>query len=164
MPRPQLVLLMGIPASGKSTFAALHMPHGHVRISLDMLHTRAKEAKMFSDALSMRQDVVVDNTNVLQAERQRFIGPAKEAGYEVTGYFFRSVISECLRRNALRTGNARIPDVGVIARSQALELPSLEEGFDRLYYVSIADGEFAIDKWKDDNEEKYDNRRSDEAI
>ena len=119
---------------------------------------------MFSDALSMRQDVVVDNTNVLQAERQRFIGPAKEAGYEVTGYFFRSVISECLRRNALRTGNARIPDVGVIARSQALELPSLEEGFDRLYYVSIADGEFAIDKWKDDNEEKYDNRRSDEAI
>ena len=88
------------------------------------------------------------------AERERFIVPAKAAGYEITGYYFQSVVPDCLRRNALRTGKARIPDVGVRARAKDLERPSLDEGFDSLYYVKIVDGGFSINEWRSDSEEK----------
>ena len=120
----QMVLLIGIPASGKSTFATMHLSADYQRISLDLLKKRAREAKVFSDAIAKRRSVVIDNTNVTRAERRRFIEPARAAGYEVIGYFFQSVLSDCLQRNALRIGKARIPDVGVIARSNALEMPS----------------------------------------
>lgn len=153
-PQPKLILLMGIPASGKSTFASRHFADDCVRISLDALHTRKREARMFLDALAARRDIVVDNTNVTRDERRRFIGPAKEAGYWITGYFLKSVLDECLRRNSLRTGKGRIPDVGVVSRFKALELPDAGEGFDELYYVSMEDGDFSIDEWRNGNEEE----------
>ncbi len=146
--KPQMILLIGIPASGKSTFVSRLVPKDYLRISLDQLHTRLKEAKMLADALEKRLNVVIDNTNVTRAERQRFIEPAKAAGYEITGYFLQSIIADCLRRNALRTGKARIPNVGVISRFKALELPSIEEGFDSLHYVSIVDEGFSINEWR----------------
>ena len=147
--KQQMLLLIGIPASGKSTFASMHIPASYQSISLDILQSRAKEAKAFTDAIANRRNIVIDNTNVSRAERQRFIEPAKAAGYEVIGYFFKSVINDCLERNAQRLGRARIPDVGVVSRAKELELPSFEEGFDGLYYVTIVDGDFSIDKWQE---------------
>ena len=147
-------MLIGIPASGKTTFASTQIPAEYLRISLDVLHTRKHEANVFFSALEKRQNVVIDNTNVTKAERERFIVPAKAAGYEITGYYFQSVVTDCLQRNALRTGKARIPDVGVRARAKDLERPFLEEGFDSLYYVKIVDGGFSINEWRSDSEEK----------
>ena len=150
----QMIVLIGIPASGKSTFASMHIPPSYQSISLDILQTRAKEAKAFSEAIASRRNIVIDNTNVSRAERQRFIEPAKAAGYEVIGYYFKSVTSDCLERNAHRLGRARIPDVGVVSRAKELETPSFEEGFDGLYYVTIVDGGFSIEKWRGGHEEK----------
>ena len=48
----------------------------------------------------------------------------------------------------------RIPDVGVFARAKDLEMPSYEEGFDELFYVSITDSGFAVETWSSSNEEK----------
>ncbi len=149
-----MVLLIGIPASGKSTFATKQLSTDYQRISLDLLKNRAREAKVFSDAIAKRKSVVIDNTNVTRTERRRFIEPARAAGYEVIGYFFQSVLRDCLQRNALRSGKECIPDVGVIARSSALEMPSVKEGFDKLFFVSISDGGFSINEWRNDNEEK----------
>ena len=150
---PQIIILIGIPASGKSTFAATHFSAEYVRISLDVLHKRSKEARELSGAIAKKLDIVVDNTNVSRAERKRFIEPAKAAGYEVIGFYFQSVIEDCLKRNAQRSGKARIPDVGVIARANALELPSRDEGFDKLYYVKIADDGFNVEEWKGEYEQ-----------
>ena len=52
--------------------------------------------------------------------------------------FFKSTLQDCLSRNSLRTGKGRIPQVGVISRFQALELPDVKEGFDRLFFVAAA--------------------------
>ena len=152
--KQQMLLLIGIPASGKSTFASMHIPASYQSISLDILQSRAKEAKAFMDAIASRRNIVIDNTNISRAERQRFIEPAKAAGYEVIGYYFKSVINDCLERNAKRLGRARIPDVGVVSRAKELETPAFEEGFDELYYVTIVDGDFSIDDWNDGNEDK----------
>ena len=151
---PQMILLVGIPGSGKSTFAAANFPTEYVRISRDVLRTRARVASALAEAMERRRNIVIDNTNVERIERERFILPARAAGYRVTGYYFQSVIKDCLGRNAQRSGAARIPDAGVIARAKDLEMPSLEEGFDELFYVSITDAGFAMKAWSPDYEKK----------
>jgi hypothetical protein len=50
----------------------------------------------------------------------------------VVGYYFQSRLQEALTRNRQRSGKANIPEKGLIARHQLLEIPSLAEGFDQL--------------------------------
>lgn len=144
--RPQAVILIGIPASGKSSFSKKMLePYGYKHISLDELRTRKRERMLLDECLQNEQNFVVDNTNTLPSERACYIAPARAAGYEVVGYFFRSRVSECMERNAQRT-NA-VPRAAVAAMSKRLCLPSLEEGYDRLYFVSLENGKFNISDW-----------------
>ena len=60
-----------------------------------------------------------------------------------------SCIDECLKRNAMRTGKARIPDAGVIGRASQLERPGYAEGFDELFYVAVTNDGFSITPWRE---------------
>jgi predicted kinase len=147
----EAVILIGIQGSGKSTFYRERFFDTHVRISLDLLRTRHREKLLLSACLEGKQSFVVDNTNVTASDRQRYIGPAKESGFIVTGYYLSSRLDEALARNRQRTGKRRIPDRGVAGTYKRLELPGLCEGFDRLYYVHIAgNGQFIVEEWKDE--------------
>jgi hypothetical protein len=68
-------------------------------ISLDLLRTRHREKLLLRACLPGKQSFVVDNTNVAVADRQRYIIPAKEGGFIVTGYYFGSLLDEALARN-----------------------------------------------------------------
>ena len=145
----ELVLCIGIPATGKSTFCRERFYDTHVRLNLDMLRTRHRERLLFKACLEAKQPVVGDNTNVTRAERAAYIVPAKAAGFRVTAYFFRSRVAEALERNRLRSGSARIPDKAVLGMCGRLELPALAEGFDRLLFVQMLDaGGFAVQDWQ----------------
>ena len=147
----ELILCIGIPATGKSTFCRERFYDTHVRLNLDMLRTRRRERLLLLACLAARQRVVVDNTNVTRLERATYIVTAKTAGFCVTGYFFRSRVAEALGRNSLRAGRARVPDTVVHGMSGRLELPSLVEGFDRLYFVRMLDGNgFDVHDWQID--------------
>ena len=42
-----------------------------------------------------------------------------------------------------------MPEKAILGTAGRLELPSFEEGFDKLYYVRIcSDGDFAAEEWK----------------
>lgn len=144
----QAVIFIGVQATGKSTFYREHFFATHVRISLDLLKTRQRE-KMFLDAcLQSRQSFVVDNTNPTREDRQRYIPLAKKAGFEVVGYYFESKIASSLLRNQDRMGKQRIPAAGVQATYYRLVIPTLDEGFDKLYYVKIdSPGHFVVEEW-----------------
>jgi len=150
--RPDAVLLMGIQASGKSTFYEERLAQTHVRISLDELHTRSKERLLLEECIANGTSFVVDNTNPTASDRARYIGPAKAAGYHIIGIFFKSVLAECMARNKNRTGKDRIPDVALAATSNKLEMPAWQEGFDELYYAYICDGEFIVEEWREPDE------------
>jgi predicted kinase len=142
---------MGIQGAGKSAFYRQRFSDTHVRINLDMLRTRHRERTLFQACLACGQDVVIDNTNPTAADRGRYIGPAKAAGARITGFYFRSRISEAMRRNVEREGLQRVPDKAIPGIAGRLELPALSEGFEALFYVRCTgSGEFSVAEWKDD--------------
>ncbi len=147
----EAVIFIGVQATGKSTFFKQHFADTHVRLNLDMLKTRPREKILLEACLKARQSFVIDNTNPTAFDRQRYIPLAKAAGFEVVGYYFASKIGEALGRNQQRLGKQRIPVTGVRAAYRRLQLPSLNEGFDKLYYVKIdPQGQFMVEEWQDE--------------
>ena len=135
----EAIIFVGLQASGKSTFYKERFFDTHVRINLDMLRTRRRERLLLNTCIEMKQRFVVDNTNSTSAQRAGYIAQAREAGFAVAGYYSDSSVSECIARNNLREGAARIPVVGIYASAKKLQVPTLAEGFDTLYYVRIED-------------------------
>ncbi|MBL0741465.1 AAA family ATPase [Chryseolinea lacunae] len=146
----ELIMIMGIPASGKSTFCKARLFNTHVRVSLDLLNTRNKQRQLMALCFAMQQRMVLDNTNVSAAERAAHITDAKTNGFAVKGYYFESRLADCLERNARREGKEKIDPVGVIAKHKELELPAFAEGFDELYYVTLTDNTFTINPWNNE--------------
>lgn len=140
------IIFIGIQASGKSTFYQNHFK-AFVHINLDELHTRNKENLLLNECVENGTSFVVDNTNPTRADRAKYILAAKEHGYIVKGYYFRSSISESVERNSHREGKARVPDRAIAATHSKLELPEYDEGFDELYYMHMENGDFHIQAW-----------------
>lgn len=147
----EAVIFIGIQASGKSSFYKERFFTTHVRINLDMLRTKNRQQMLLSACLGARQPFVVDNTNAKVESRSHFIAQAKAAGFRVVGYYFRSNVKAALLRNSQREGIARVPDRALLGTYKQLQVPSLEEGFDALYYVRINEaGEFSVEEWLDE--------------
>jgi len=140
----QLIIFIGIPGSGKSTFYKERFFNTHLRLSLDLLNTRNKEQQFLDLAFSLQQRVVVDNTNVLKDERSKYIMQAKANRYEVMGYYFESKLWDCIQRNENRVGKDKIERVGVHTKFKQLQPPLPEEGFDSLYSVRIENDQFIV--------------------
>ena len=146
---PTLVILIGIPASGKSSFCRSYLYDSHVRINRDQLKTKYREHLLLDACICGRQSFVVDNTNVSRAVRAPFIAQARKTGFRVIGYYFSSMLDEALERNRQREGTARIPDQGVAGMARRLELPDYGEGFDELWYVRMdGSGGFQVEEWR----------------
>lgn len=114
---PKLLALVGLPASGKTTYARKLVEKGWVRVNKDdmraMLHnskfSKPNEAfvlKLRDDvivrALTQGKNVVVDDTNLDAKHVIQFHNLANtfEADFEYK--FFDVSVKECIRRNKLR--------------------------------------------------------------
>lgn len=146
------IIMIGIQGSGKSEYVRTNIPPEYVRISLDDLNTRNRERLLMEKCFQEGFSFVVDNTNPTAEDRTRYIVPAKENGYKITGIFMQSRIKDCIERNMKREGKARIPSKAIAATSNKLEMPDYMEGFDELYFVQIEDGTFITSEWRQDDE------------
>lgn len=128
-----LILLVGPPAAGKSSFARAWVERGTLDpdgvVSCDAIRT-----EMFGNRVDAGDDpavfdemdrrvaarlaaalaVTVDATNVLPHARSRMIAWARQHGRPVTALRFRATTEALLRRNAERLGRARLPDDDVL--------------------------------------------------
>jgi predicted kinase len=143
----EAILLIGLQASGKSSFYRERFFASHVRINLDMLNTRNREQLLLDFCITTQQAFVIDNTNPTRADRQRYIPLAKSAKFRVIGYYFQSRIEDCKLRNERRNNTAQVPLTGLLGTYAKLELPTKGEGFDELYYVRLKDDGFLIEEW-----------------
>lgn len=146
----EAVVFCGIQATGKSSFYRQRFFQSHIRINLDMLRTRHREALLVRACIEGKQPFVVDNTNALAEERARYITPAREAAFRVVGYYFASALADALSRNEARVEAERVPRVGILGMHKRLQLPRRDEGFDALYYVRLIDGAFVVEELRDE--------------
>jgi predicted kinase len=144
----ELVVFVGLQASGKSTFFHERFAQTHQHISKDLFpHNRNKNRRqehLLHAALSAGRCVVVDNTNPTPEDRRPLVRIGQGYGAKVLGYYFDASVSECLRRNEMREGKARVPDVAIYATAKKLVAPSIEEGFDELLRVRLNDSAFEV--------------------
>ena len=162
---PELAIFIGLQASGKSTYYRLHLSNTHVHVSKDRFRNNRRparrQAELITEALAAGRSVVVDNTNATVGLRRELIDLSRSHGATVTGYYFASKLADCLTRNATRTGKDRVPDVGLFSVAKALVRPSPDEGFDRLFHVTlVARGTFAIEPWNDTTSPDGSDRRA----
>ena len=137
----ECVILVGLPASGKTTFFRQRLAATHDHVSKDVMrHNRRpqrRQEQLIAEALAAGRSVAVDNTNPSAAVRAPLIALARSHGAQVVGYFFPADAKDALRRNRLREGRARVPDVAIFTTRKKLEPPRYEEGFDHLYVVTM---------------------------
>ena len=137
----ECVILIGLPASGKSTFYRERFAATHDLVSKDaMPHVRQPQRRqqtLIEVGLAAGRSIVVDNTNPRASERALIIASARRHGAQVAGYFFPTDARDALRRNRVREGRARVPDVAIFATRKRLEAPTFDEGFDDLYIVTV---------------------------
>ena len=147
-PKGIVVLAIGLPGSGKSSW---FKRHNVVPLSSDMVR-----ALLFDDVREQRfQDLVfsnlrsmlkarliakrpmnyVDATNLTPQERQHWIKLAKDYNYEVHAVFFDVPLDVCIERHQRRD---RVVPEDVMRRMAAkLKAPSFPEGFAKITVVRV---------------------------
>jgi bifunctional polynucleotide phosphatase/kinase len=138
-PVQEVVVLVGAPASGKSSLAAaVFAPAGYVHVSRDVMGTAAKCTKATAQALQAGKSVVVDNTNPSVKARAPFIAAAVKAGVAARAVH---VATDPLLRahmHAFREamGGKSVPGVAVATYAKNLVAPSTAEGFAQVVTVT----------------------------
>jgi len=121
LPQPkgtqEVVMLVGPPASGKSTlFKLVFEPAGYVWINQDVLRTAARCVKKFTEAVAAKRSVVIDRQNVTVEQRANYISIAKAAGVPVRCIIVRTSLDLAQHLNKVRAITTRdaipaIPDM-----------------------------------------------------
>ncbi|GCF07042.1 ATP-binding protein [Dictyobacter arantiisoli] len=144
-----LLIFIGLQASGKSTLYRTSFAATHAYISKDLLRNNKKPAQrqlqLLEEALQAGHSVVIDNTNPTPEDRAPLIALGHQYGARVIGYLFETQVQRSLDWNDQRTGKAHVPRIGIFATLKRLTAPLYKEGFDELYRVRpTADLQFDI--------------------
>lgn len=150
----ELVILIGLQGSGKSSFYRARFAGTHDWVSKDRFPNNRNPARrqrqLLEESLLAGRSVAIDNTNATATDRADLIALARSFGATVVGYYFESRLADCLERNRQRAGKERVPDVALYITRKRMQPPSLAEGFDRLFLVRLRDdAQFEVLDWKE---------------
>lgn len=144
--RQQILLAVGLPGSGKSTY--FHK-RGIRPLSSDTLRgwllddetDQSQQYRIFSTLRYLlelrlrlgRKKTYVDATNLTRQERRPYVHLAQRYGCELRAIYFDTPLATCKRRNRRR--QRRVPDEVIERMARRLVPPSREEGFYKITVV-----------------------------
>ena len=162
----EVVVMVGIPGSGKTVYARANLS-GHTYVSMDtaranksswipkrralimrydaerpvhlarMSGNKKAECVLVDDALAAGRSVVVDDTNLTRKIRRPYVVLARKHGARIRAVFFDD-FEGARARNAKRTwSGGRVPDDAVVKMQESLEPPARTEGLDEVCLVEL---------------------------
>lgn len=145
----QLVLFIGLPASGKTSFYHERFARTHLHVSKDLMPNQKgrdrRQARLIETAFEQGGSVVLDNTHPARADRRVWLELGQRWKAEPVGYYFASSLADCQARNQNR--RRQVPEVAFYSILKRLERPAPDEGFARLYYVRLTPAGFQVEEY-----------------
>lgn len=146
---PVLYMLIGVPASGKSTWVKQNRRGAVVASSDDYIEKQAERLgstynDVFNDyvkdanrhaqetakrAFADNMDVIWDQTNLTKNSRKSKLAMAPK-GYEKIAVYFPTPAPEIHKKRLAGRPGKQIPDFVLNSMTKTLEPPSKDEGFD----------------------------------
>jgi len=141
-----VLILVGLVASGKSTFAQAlqqHFPR-YRRCNQDDLGDRHQVERVVRDSLQQGLSVCVDRTNFNAQQRSCWINIAREFSASVWIIVFDTPYDVCVQRLQERRGHPTIinPEQGLMVLNRfrnLMEFPSSTECYDRIITLAASD-------------------------
>ena len=135
----ELIVFVGLPGSGKSTYYRSHFAATHAHVSKDLMPNARRrddrQEREIDTALGEGKSVVVDNTNPSPELRAPLIALGRRHGARIVAVYFDADVRTAIMRNRQRQGRGRVPDVAIFATKKKLVPPTTAEGFDEVRVV-----------------------------
>ena len=145
MCKPKLVLMVGLPGSGKSTYAMTKFSKGYTILSSDSIRkelfgdegSQENNKLVFEtlyshmvDALKHKRNVVVDATNINVKTRLWTLERVKDMKIKRIAILLETDIETCKERDKKRT--RKVEDYVIERYAKEFEAPTKAEGFDKI--------------------------------